>query len=204
MRTVIPVVTNRTKVIVRGMGLSPSSGRLVRPRHLLPVLFLGTAVLFLGVPVTLLRQLSDGSAEPSPPLFAAVAATLLLFVVFPLWGGIALLRRRVYVSDEQVTVTAGDTVKRELRFDRLSEVRPVIDGSQGAATPEFYAKAVVLYGLDARDKKVALKLTAQTLDMDPVFAALAPVVQRRPELITTDLGRTLFAEYAASRNSVEG
>lgn len=132
-------------------------------------------------------------------IVVAVSALTLLC----LCGTVVLARRHVYVSDEALTVTAGERVVRSLRLDRLTEVRPVVDGSQSAATPEFFARAVVLVGPDARDRRTTLKLSASTLDMDQVLAVLAEV-RRRPNLLGTDQDRRLFADYLAAEGSVEG
>jgi hypothetical protein len=179
-------------------------GRRVPARHLVTVLAFITGLFFLGVLVTAGRQVVDGSSDTPAPVLLGIAAGVLVLVLLPFWGAYVLARRRVYVSPEAITVTSGETVKRTLRLDRLEEVQPVVDGSQSVGTPEFFARAVVLRGRDQRDRRTGLKLSATSLDMDPVFAVLEPEVQRRPDLLKRDADRKLFAEYLAAKGRVEG
>lgn len=185
------------------MQITGELGRRVPPRHLVTVLSLVAGLFFLGVLGTLVGQLTGGSDVPGALLVGIVVAVSALTLLC-LSGAVMLARRHVYVSEEAVTVTAGERVVRSVRLDRLTRVRPVVDGSQSAATPEFFARAVVLVGPDDRDRRTAIKLSASTLDMDPVLAVLADEVRRRPDLLGSDQERRLFADYLGAPGSVEG
>ena len=87
---------------------------------------------------------------------------------------------------------------RSFAFDDLIEVRPGIDGSAGAATPEFWNRSITLIGRTTAGRRRGLKVTAQTVEsIDPLLLALAPIVARRPELLPHDVHRTLFQDYVA-------
>ena len=169
----------------------PSAGTALAPRPLVRHLAIG--LLVLGVVLTPATWLDGG--EHRGLLTAAVA---LLMVVLPAWAIWWLTGRAIVVHPDRVVVRRGERVVRTFAFDDLIEVHPGIDGSVGAATPEFWNKAVTLVGRTTAGKRRGLKVTAQTVEtIDPLLVALAPVVARRPDLLPHDIHRTLFEEYVA-------
>lgn len=124
------------------------------------------------------------------------AAVGLMFLALPAWAAWTLLTRRIVVHRDRVAVLRGERVVRELAFADLTEVRPGMDGSSGAATPEMFNKSVTLQGRTLEGRRRGLKVSALTVEsIDPLLRALAPEVARRPELLTRDLYRDLFAEF---------
>lgn len=164
---------------------------VLTPRPLVRNLAVG--VLVFGVVLAPATWLDGG--ERRGLLTAAVA---LLMVVLPVWAIWWLRGRAIVVHPDRVVVRRGEREVRAFAYDDLIEVRPSVDGSAGAATPEFWNKAVTLIGRTTEGKRRGLKVTAQTVEsIDPLLAALAPVVAARPDLLPHDIHRTLFEEYVA-------
>lgn len=164
---------------------------VLTPRPLVRTLAVG--VLVLGVVLTPATWLDGGRHRE-----VLTAAVALLMVVLPLWAIWWLTGRTIVVHPDRVVVRRGEREVRTFAFADLIEVRPEVDGSAGAATPEFWNKAVTLIGRTTAGKRRGLKVTAQTVEsIDPLLVALAPVVAGRPELLPHDIHRTLFREYVA-------
>jgi hypothetical protein len=109
------------------------------------------------------------------------------------------------VRPDRVVVRRGDSEVRTFRFDDLTEIRPGVDGSAGAATPEFWNKSVTLLGRTSEGRHRGLKVSAQTVEsIDPLLLALAPVVADRPDLLPHDVHRKLFEEYVRDLESGRG
>lgn len=162
---------------------------VLTPRPLLRNLALG--VLVVGIALTAAVWAAGGAQRV--PYTAGVA---LVLVVLPLWAVWWTRGRTIVVHPDRVVVRRGDRDVRTFAFDDLIEIRPGVDGSAGAATPEFWNKSVTLLGRTTDGKRRGLKVSAQTVEsIDPLLVALAPVVARRPELLPHDIHRTLFEEY---------
>lgn len=165
------------------------------PRRTVAWSALGVGVACSPIPVVALASIDE---EGAAAIAVAVVVALVL-VVLPLWAAWHLLRRRVLVGAEDVTVCSGGRVRRTLRYADLDEVRPVVDGSTGVVTPELWNKAVVLLGRTPQGRRTGMKISRQhVLTIDPLLLALRPVVDARPELVRTETERALFGEYAAS------
>ncbi|MBB6627879.1 hypothetical protein H5V45_11175 [Nocardioides sp. KIGAM211] len=165
------------------------------PRHLLAWASLGLAAFFSYPLVQVVRA---GQRGEMPALAAAGIAALiaLLFVIGPLWAAQHLLRLRIAVSREHLTTYLGGRLHHRLALAELTEVRPVVDGSVGALTPEAWNPAVWLIGPDQHGRRRALKITLQRVTtMAPLLEALRPVVAARPDLVRDEPARKLLAEY---------
>jgi hypothetical protein len=164
---------------------------VLTPRPLIRNLAIG--VLVVGIVLVPATWAAGGSQRAL--LTAAVA---LVMVVLPAWAIWFSRGRTIVVHPDRVVVRRGEREVRTFAFDDLVEVRPSVDGSAGAATPEFWNKAVTLVGRTTDGRRRGLKVTAQTVEsIDPLLLALAPVVARRPDLLPHDVHRTLFEEYVA-------
>lgn len=153
---------------------------------------LALMLLVVGIAVVPATWLAGG-----PQRELLTAAVALVLVVLPAWAAWWTWGRTLAVHPDRVVVHRGEREVRTFAFDDLIEVRPGIDGSAGAATPEFWNKSVTLIGRTTAGKRRGLKVTAQTVEsIDPLLLALAPVVARRPELLPHEVHRTLFEEYA--------
>lgn len=185
-------------------GPSPglSLGAELPPRRILAWGSLVVAVVFLPVPF--LTWQAGSSGEVGRGVAAGIAAGVaLLFVVAPLWAAWRLFRQRTFVSPEAVTLCFGTRVSRQLRFDDLTEVRAIVEGSLGSATPEIWNKAVILYGAGPDGRRSGIKVTRQQVTtIDPLLVALEPVVGARPDLVKDELARRLLAEYVRDARTV--
>jgi hypothetical protein len=166
-----------------------SSATVLVPPPLVRTLAIG--VLVIGVVVAPATWQAGG-----PHRGLLTAAVALLMVALPVWAIWWLRGRTIVVHPDRVVVRRGEREVRTFAFADLIEVRPEVDGSSGAATPELCNKAVTLIGRTTAGKRRGLKVTAQTVEsIDPLLLVLAPVVARRPELLPHDIHRTLFEEY---------
>jgi hypothetical protein len=156
---------------------------------------LAVAVVFLWPAIMTVRR-AVAETEQVALAWALAVGTTLVLVVVPLAMAWSYGRKHVYVSDEALTVTAGDRVKRQVRFADVSEVRVLVDGGLGSATPEFWNQAVAVRGPDqhgaARWTKVSRTFVTT---LDPLLRQLADEVRRRPDLIRREPERELFEEY---------
>lgn len=162
---------------------------VLTPRPLIRNLAL--AVLVIGVALVPATLAGDGGGR-----YLMAGAVGLVMVLVPLWALWWGWRRTVVVHPDRVVVRRGAREVRTFAFDELTEVRPGVDGSAGAATPEFWNKSVTLLGRTTDGRRRGLKVSAQTVEsIDPLLLALAPVVARRPDLLPHDVHRSLFEEY---------
>ena len=174
---------------------SPQPGIVLTPRPLLRNLAL--TVLVVGIVLVPATWVGGGSQR-----VALTAAVALVLVVLPLWAVWFTRGRTIVVHPDRVVVRRGEREVRSLPYDTLTEVRPGVDGSAGAATPEFWNKSVTLVGRTSEGRRRGFKVSAQTVEsIDPLLLALAPVVARRPELLPHDVHRTLFEEYVRDLGS---
>lgn len=171
---------------------------VLAPRPLVRNLAIG--VLVFGIVLVPAVWTAGGSQRAL--LTAAVA---LVMVALPLWAIWFSRGRTIVVHPDRVVVRRGEREVRTFAFDDLVEVRPTVDGSAGAATPEFWNKAVTLIGRTTDGRRRGLKVTAQTVEsIDPLLLALAPVVAQRPELLPHEIHRTLFEDYVADLGGGRG
>ncbi|MDN4172114.1 hypothetical protein QWY28_04090 [Nocardioides sp. SOB77] len=168
-------------------------------RELPPRRTLAWAALVVGIGCAPIPVVALGAVDEEGAAAVAVAAVVaLVFVVLPLWAAWRLLRERILVGPDEVTVCSGSTVRRRLRYADLTEVRPVVDGSAGIVTPELWNKAVVLLGRTPEGRRTGIKVTRQQVQtIDPLLVALRPVLDARPELVRAESERALFGEYTA-------
>ena len=177
---------------------APEPGTQLTPRPLIGNLAL--AVGLVGIVLTLATWLDGG-----PHRAVLTGAVALIMVVLPLWAAWWTRGRTVTVHADRVVVRRGHREVRTFPFNDLIEVRPGIDGSAGAATPEFFNKSVTLIARTSAGRRRGLKVSAQTVEsIDPLLLALAPVVARRPGLLPHDADRTLFMEYVEDVRSGRG
>ncbi|MDR7252987.1 hypothetical protein J2X46_001972 [Nocardioides sp. BE266] len=152
---------------------------------------LAIVVLVVGVLLTAATWTAGGEHR-----VLSLAALGLLMVVLPAWAIWFTTGRTIEVHPDRVVVRRRGREVRTFAYDDLVDVRPGIDGSAGAATPEVWNKSVTLIGRTTARKRRGLKVTAQTVEsIDPLLLALAPVVARKPELLPHDVHRELFAAY---------
>ncbi|RYC11137.1 hypothetical protein [Nocardioides zhouii] len=162
---------------------------VLTPRPLLRNLALG--VLVIGIALTPAVWAAGG-----PQRLLSTVGVALVMVVLPLWAVWWTHGRTIVVHPDRVVLRRGEREVRTFAFDDLIEIRPGVDGSAGAATPEFWNKSVTLLGRTSDGKRRGLKVSAQTVEsIDPLLLALAPAVARRPDLLPHDVHRTLFEEY---------
>ncbi|MCF6378381.1 hypothetical protein L2K70_12270 [Nocardioides KLBMP 9356] len=168
-----------------------SSATVLTPRPLVRTLAL--CVLVPGAVLAPSTWLAGGEHRG-----ILTAAVTLLMVLLPLWALWWLTGRTIVVHPDRVVVCRGGREVRTFAFDDLVEVRPGVDGSAGAATPEFWNKSVTVIGRTTSGKRRGLTVTAQTVEsIDPLLVALVPVVARRPGLLPHAVHRTLFDELVA-------
>lgn len=128
--------------------------------------------------------------------FVMSVALGLLTVVLPAVALWSMRGRRIVVHADRVVVQRHDRPLLVLAYSDLTAVAPIVDGSSGVATPELLNKGLVLRGADDRGRQRALKVTTLTVDsIDPLLRALSTEVRQRPELLSSQQDRTLFAEY---------
>ena len=185
----MPCLPTATDGARPGYGEPVESPVVLTPRPLLRTLALG--VLVLGIVLTPATWLDGGDHRA-----LLTAGLALVMVVLPLWAVWWTHGRTIVVHPDRVVVRRGDREVRSFAFDDLTEVRPGVDGSAGAATPEFWNRSVTLLGRTSDGKRRGLKVSAQTVEsIDPLLLALAPEVARRPDLLPHDVHRMLFEEY---------
>ncbi|WP_110180901.1 hypothetical protein [Nocardioides solisilvae] len=158
---------------------------------------LGIALVMLLPTVRAFRR-AAGEQEQVALAWAVSSVMALVLVVVPALTAWVFARKHVFVSEEAVTVTAGDRVKHQHRFDDVTEVRVLVDGGLGSITPEFWNQAVAVRGPD-QDGKVRWTKVSRTFvtTLEPLLRRLSEEVGRRPELIRSDEERELLQEYLA-------
>jgi hypothetical protein len=128
------------------------------------------------------RQAAD---RRSVALLVALGCTA-LFVAAPLLLSADTATSRVRVSPTGVEVTRLGDVRTRLDFADLSRVDVGEDASLGPLTPGRWRSYVRLTGHTSTGERVkVLVTTARVSSLDPLLAALEPVLADRPELSAT-------------------
>ena len=156
---------------------------------------LAVAVVFAWPALMTVRR-ALAESEQVALAWALAAGVVLVLVLVPLLMAWTYGRKHVYVSDEALTVTAGDRVTRQVRFADLTEVRVLVDGGMGSATAEYWNQAVAVRGphADGSTRWTKVSRTFVTT-LDPLLRELAEEVRRRPDLIRRPEEQELLEEY---------
>ncbi|MDR7252983.1 hypothetical protein J2X46_001968 [Nocardioides sp. BE266] len=153
-------------------------------------ILLAAAVVFLVPTVRTVRRATGESGGTAAGFWGMAVVMLLVLVLLPAWIARSMHERHTYLSDEGVTVTSGDDVRQQIAFADLEEVK-VRFGPRGGET--FRNEQVFLVGrLASGDRGSVVVSRASVETLQPLLERLSAEVERRPELLTSDVERGFF------------
>lgn len=148
------------------------------------------AALVFAVPcVRMARSAVGESGGAAIGAWAFTAVMALVLVVVPLLLVRSILVRHTYVSDETVSVLAGDTLRQQIAFDDLTEVRVRYSGRGGST---FRNEKVFLLGTLRTGQGQVLVSRFYVDSLQPLLQRLSAEVAERPELLKSEVERGYF------------
>lgn len=151
------------------------------------VLLVAAAVFAVPVVRTAVKALGE-SGGTAVGAWAMTAVMALVLVVVPLLLVRSILVRHTYVSDEAVSVVTGDTLRQQVAFDDLTEIRVRYSGRGGALRNE----KVFLSGSLRTGQGQVLVSRFYVDSLQPLLQRLAAEVAERPELLQGEVERDYF------------
>ena len=158
--------------------------------------FMLIAALVFAVPCFRMARRSWGeSGGTAVGAWAMTAVMVLVLVVAPLLIARSIASRHTFVSDEAVSLTNGDTVRQQIAFDDITEIRVRYSGRGGDT---FRNEKVFLIG-PLRTGSGTVMVSRMYVDsLQPLLERLTAEVAARPELLTSDVERDFFERAVAT------
>ena len=154
------------------------------------------AVVFVIPCVRTVRRAAGESGGTAAGWWAMSAAMVVVLVVVPLLVARGIHQRHTYVSDEGVTTTSGDEVRKQIAFADLEEVKVRFSNRGGQALRN---ETVFLVGRLSSDERGSLTVSRMYVDtLRPLLTRLQAEVAARPELLTSDVERGFFEHALAT------
>ena len=152
--------------------------------------FMLVAALVFAVPCfRMARRSWSETGGTAVGAWAMTAVMVLVLVVAPLLIARSISTRHTFVSDEAVTLVSGDTVRQQIAFADITEIRVRYSGTGGNT---FRNEKVFLVG-PLRTGSGTVMVSRMYVDsLQPLLERLAAEVAERPELLTSDIERDFF------------